>query len=110
MNIGQMMQQAKEMQAKMEELQEKLNEKEVQGQSGGGMVQVTVTGKGDLKSLKIAPSAVDLEEVEMLEDLIVAAVNDGKARADEKVQEETQKMMADMGIPAGLMGGGGLPF
>ncbi len=110
MNIGQMMQQAKEMQAKMEELQGKLNEKEVHGQSGGGMIQVVVTGKGDLKSIKIAPSVVDASDVEMLEDLIVAAVNDGKSRADETIQEETQKLMADMGVPAGLMDGGGMPF
>ena len=53
---------------------------------------------------------VDPSEVEMLEDLIVAAVNDGKARADEMIQDETKNLMSEMGVPAGLMDGGGMPF
>lgn len=110
MNIAKMMKQAKEMQTKMQDLQEKLGDIEVSGEAGAGMVQVTVTGKGELKALKIDPKAVDTDDLEMLEDLIVAAFNDGKARADEKMQEESERLMAEMGLPAGMLGGGGLPF
>ena len=110
MNIAKMMKQAKEMQTKMQDLQEKLGDIEVSGEAGAGMVQVTVTGKGELKSLKIDPKAVDTDDLEMLEDLIVAAFNDGKSRADEKMQEESERLMAEMGLPAGMLGGGGLPF
>ncbi len=105
------MQQAKEMQAKMEELQARLGDLEINGEAGAGLVKVTITGKGDMKNIKVSPEAIDMDDMEMMEDLIVAAFNDAKARADRTVQEKTQEMMAEMGLPAGMMGqGGGLPF
>jgi len=111
MNIAKMMQQAKEMQAKMEELQARLGDLEINGEAGAGLVKVTITGKGDMKNIKVSPEAIDMDDMEMMEDLIVAAFNDAKARADRTVQEKTQEMMAEMGLPAGMMGqGGGLPF
>lgn len=108
MNIAKMMQQAKEMQAKMQEMQERMMELEIEGEAGAGMVKATVTGKGELKALKISPDVVSPDDIEMMEDLIIAAVNDAKNRADEKVQEESQKLMGDMGLPAGMMGN--MPF
>lgn len=111
MNIAKMMQQAKEMQTKMEELQARLGDLEINGEAGAGLVKVTITGKGDMKAVKVAPEAIDFDDLEMMEDLIVAAFNDAKARADRTVQEKTQEMMSEMGLPAGMMGqGGGLPF
>ena len=77
-NLGQMMKQAQEMQAKMAEMQQKLSEAEMTGASGGGMVQVTMSGKGELRAVKIDPKIVDPGEVEVLEDLIVAAAADAK--------------------------------
>jgi DNA-binding YbaB/EbfC family protein len=106
MNIMKMMQQAKEMQSKMAEMQEKLGEVDVQGSSGGGLVQVTASCKGEVKQITLDPSIIKAEEKEVLEDLIKAALNDTKAKADEKLAEETQKMMGEMGLPADMQ----LPF
>lgn len=104
MDMQKMMQQAQEMQEKMQEMQNKLGEIEVQGTAGGGMVTVTCSCKGECKKVSIEPEA--LQEKEMLEDLIAAAYNDAKAKADAKMAEETQSMMQDMGLPAGVQ----LPF
>jgi DNA-binding YbaB/EbfC family protein len=109
-NIQQMMQKAQVMQKKMAELQEQLGEIEVEGHSGGGLVRVVMTCKGSMKTLTIDPSIVKAEEKEMLEDLVKAACNDARAKADQKMAEETQKAMSGMGIPPGMLGGGGLPF
>ena len=79
-NLGQMMKQAQQMQAKMAELQARLAEMEVSGQSGGGMVRATLTGKGELRRIKIDPSLAKAEEIEVLEDLVVAAVNEARQR------------------------------
>lgn len=106
MDMMKMMKQAKEMQEKMQSMQDKLGDIEVTGQSGGGMVQVTTTCKGETRAIKIAPEAVDPSDVEMLEDLIKAACNDAKAKADEKMAEETKSMMGSMGLPADMK----LPF
>lgn len=105
-NLGQMMKQAQQMQAKMAELQARLAEMEVAGQSGGGMVQATLTGKGELKSLKIDPSLAKADEVEVLEDLVVAAVNDARQRADAMVAEEMSKLTGGLQLPPGMK----LPF
>lgn len=83
MNIQAMMKQAKKMQEKMEAVQKELAEKTYEAQSGGGMIKLTVSGKGELKSLKIDPSIIDGNDIEMLEDLIVAAFNQAKKNADE---------------------------
>ena len=106
MNIAKMMQQAKVMQDKMAEMQEKLGEMEVEGTAGGGLVKVTMTCKGEVRSLNLDESILVPSEKEVIEDLIKAAMNDGKSKADAKMAEETQAMMGDMGLPAGTQ----LPF
>lgn len=109
MNIQEMMKQAKVMQDKMQEMQEKLGDVDVEGTAGGGLVTVTMSCKGEARGIKIDDSMMDFNEKEVLEDLIKAALNDAKSKADQKLAEETQKMMADLGLPAGAAGGG-LPF
>lgn len=99
MNLKNMMKQAQQMQAKMMAAQEKLAEITVEGTSGGGMVKVVVNGRTEAQSIKIDPSLVDKNDVEMLEDLIVAAFNDARHKAEEKSQEEMSK--ATSGIPLG---------
>ncbi len=105
-NLGQMMKQAQQMQAKMAELQARLAEMEVSGQAAGGMVQATLTGKGELRRLKIDPSLAKADEVEVLEDLVVAAVNDARQRADAMVAEEMSKLTGGLQLPPGMK----LPF
>jgi len=105
-NLSQMMKQAQQMQERMAELQARLDQVEVAGQSGGGMVQVTLTGKGELRKLKIDKSLVDPAETEVLEDLIVAAFNDAKARVESHVAEEMGKLTGGLKLPPGMK----LPF
>jgi len=105
-NLGQLMKQAQQMQAKMGELQEKLAAAEVVGASGAGMVQATLTGKGEMRRIKIDPSLAVAEDVEVLEDLIVAAVNDARHKADQLAQEEMSKLTGGLNLPGGLK----LPF
>lgn len=92
MNIQQLMKQAQEMQKKMLKQQEELASKEFEASSGGGMVTAKVSGVGQLLSIKIDPAVVDPKDVEMLQDLVVAAVNE----AGKKVAEESQGGMSDM--------------
>ena len=106
MNIQEMMKQAKVMQDKMAEMQEKLGDVEVQGNAGSDMVKVTITCKGEAMKIEIADSMMDLNEKEVLEDLVKAALNDAKMKADQKLAEETKKMMEELGIPAGAAAGG----
>lgn len=110
MNIMKMMQQAKVMQEKMGQMQEKLGAEIVEGTSGGGLVKVTMTCKGQCTGLDIDPSILVASEKEITEDLIMAAINDAKSKADAKMAAETQSMMADLGLPPGALGNGGLPF
>jgi DNA-binding YbaB/EbfC family protein len=105
-NIGQMMKQAQEMQGKMAALQEELASHEVAGMAAGGMVQVTMSGKGELRSVKIDPSLCDPSEVEVLEDLIVAASNDAKAKVEAHVAEAMQELTGGLALPPGFK----LPF
>ena len=111
-NLGNLMKQAQAMQQKMTELQEKLAQIEVEGQSGAGMVRAVVNGKGEVKRIRIEPSVVDPADVGMLEDLIVSACNDARAKADAMNAEESQKLMGGLGLPPGLglPGGFKLPF
>lgn len=102
MNIGQMMRQVQDMQNKMAQMQNKLADTEIAGQSGGGMVVSTMNGKGELKKIKLDAKLVDPAEVEMLEDLIVAAVNDAKNKLDEHLAGETEKMMGGLKLPPGF--------
>lgn len=106
MNIGKMMKQAQEMQRNMEKMQAELGNIEMEGTSGGGMVSVVVTGKNECKSVKIDPKIVDPSDIEMLEDLIVAAMNDAKNKVEDRVQEETQALMGGLNLPPGM----NLPF
>jgi DNA-binding YbaB/EbfC family protein len=105
-NLGNLMKQAQQMQARMGELQARLAETEVSGASGGGMVQVTVNGKGDVRRVKIDPSLAKPEDVEVLEDLVVAACNDAKGKAEAMMTEEMQKLTGGLNLPPGLK----LPF
>ena len=84
-NLGQMMKQAQEMQSKMSEMQDKLSELEVTGSSGGRLVEITMSGKHQVKSLKIDESLVDKDNIEVLEDLAVAAINDARTKVDNAV-------------------------
>jgi DNA-binding YbaB/EbfC family protein len=105
-NLGQMLKQAQQMQARMAELQAQLDQLEVSGDSGGGMVSVTLSGKGEVRQVKIDPNLLDPEEVEVLEDLILAAFNDAKAKVEAHVAEEMAKLTGGMELPPGLK----LPF
>ena len=105
-NLGQMMKQAQEMQSRMAELQAKLAEVEMTGAAAGGMVQVTLNGKGEMRRVKIDKSLVVPDETEVLEDLIVAATNDAKAHVEAHLQEEMSKLTGGLQLPGGLK----LPF
>ena len=105
-NLGNMMKQAQQMQAKMAEMQTKLGEMEVTGISGGGVIQTTLNGKYDLRTIKIDPSVVDPADVEVLEDLILAAFNDAKTKVETTVQDEMAKLTGGLNLPPGFK----LPF
>lgn len=96
-NMQQLMRQAQKMQADMENVQKELEETELEVSSGGGMVVCKVTGKGELKSLKIDPQIVDPEDVEMLEDTITAAVKEAIRQANELSTEKMNKVTGGMG-------------
>jgi len=105
-NLGSMLKQAQEMQAKMQEMQTKLESAEVTGSAGGGMVTVTLSGKNVVRRIKIDPKIVNPGEVEMLEDLILAAVNDARAKVEAHVKEEMAKLTGGLQLPPGMK----LPF
>lgn len=106
MDFLKMMKQAKQMQEQMGSLQEEIASVTVEGTAGGGMVTLTMTGKGELKSIRIDPSMAKPDEVEILEDLILAAHQDAKAKAEALLQQKTQELMGGLGLPAGFK----LPF
>ena len=103
-NIGQMMKQAQMMQENMRRMQEQLGTIEVEGQSGSGMVKVAMTCKHEVRRVSIDPSLT--ADREMLEDLLVAAINDAARKVDATVSEKMGSLTAGMGLPAGLK----LPF
>lgn len=105
-NLGQMMKQAQEVQTKMQEMQDRLADAELTGASGGGMVTITMTGKGEVRRVAIDPTLIVPDDKEVLEDLIAAAVNDAKQKVDAFTQEETQKIMGGLQLPPGVK----LPF
>src|SRR5256886_13981633 len=105
-NLGQLMKQAQQMQQKMAEMQAELEAGEMTGVAGGGMVQLTLNGKGDLKRLKIHKSVVDRAETEVLEDLIVAAFNDARTKVNAHAETERQKLTGALALPGGMK----LPF
>ena len=105
-NIAGLMKQAAQMQQKMEEMQARLETIEIEGSAGAGMVTVTLNGKGELKSLRIDPKLADPAEMEMLQDLIVAAHAEAKRKLEVTVADEMQKITGGLNLPGGLK----LPF
>ena len=100
--LGQMMKQAQKMQAQIMKIQEEMGERSVEASAGGGMVTVTANGKQEILSIRIEPEVVDPEDVEMLQDLVAAAVNEALKKAQEMVAEEMAKVTGGMQLP-GLM-------
>ena len=105
-NLSGLMKQASQMQAKMQEMQARLEAMEVEGTSGAGLVTVTLTGKGDMKRIKVDPKLADPGEMEMLEDLVVAAHTEARRRIEEIMAEEMAKVTGGMQLPGGMK----LPF
>lgn len=105
-DMAKMMKSAQEMQGKMAQMQDDLDNVIVTGESGAGLVKATATAKGELKGLDIDPSIFDPNEKEVVEDLILAAIKDAQQKANEKSQSEMQKMAEDLGLPPGM----NLPF
>ena len=105
-NLAGLMKQASQMQSKMAEMQARLDAMEVDGSAGGGMVTVTMSGKFELRRIKIDPKLADPAETEMLEDLVVAAHADAKRKIDAVMAEEMEKATGGMGLPGGMK----LPF
>lgn len=106
MDIGEIMKQAGEMQARMKEMQEKLSELEVTGEAGGGMVKVVMNGKGYAKAVAIERALMKEDDAEILEDLIAAAINDAKSKLETQSQEQMKEMTAGLALPPGFK----LPF
>ena len=105
-DMSKMMKAAQDMQERMGQLQEELNTITVVGESGAGLVKATATAKGELTKLEIDPSIFDRENKEVVEDLILAAVKDAQARAQDRSQQEMRKLTEAMGLPADMK----LPF
>tara|TARA_Y100000590_G_scaffold399541_1_gene482909 strand:+ start:1488 stop:1811 length:324 start_codon:yes stop_codon:yes gene_type:complete len=101
-NFNDMMKKAQEMQKKMQEIQESLANLEVEGTAGGGMVKIIMNCKNEVKKIELDPSIIKEEEKQMMEDLIVAALNDAKNKAEEKSKEEMAKLTGDLGLPPGM--------
>jgi DNA-binding YbaB/EbfC family protein len=101
-----MMKKAEELQARMQEMQQNLGSVTAEGRSGGGLVTVTLSGKGELRGLKIDPSLFREDDVEVLEDLIVAAHADAKQKVDAEMQQKVNEMTAGLPLPPGMK----LPF
>ena len=105
-NLGEMMKQVQAMQSRMAEVQAKLEQATVTGQSGGGLVKLTLNGKGAMTALMIDPSLLKPEEREIVEDLIVAAHNDAKARVEAMMADEMKSVTGGLALPPGMK----LPF
>lgn len=102
MQIGQLMKQAQQLQAKMAEMEKQIQALEVTGESGASMIKITLNGHNELKSIKIDPSIVDPSDIEMLEDLVTAAFNDAKHKVTQRVEE----LRKQLPVPSGMK----LPF
>ena len=105
-NMSQIMKQAKAMQEKMAEMQKKIEETEIEGSSGGGVVKIVMNGKHEVKNLFIDPSIVNSDEKEVLEDLIIAALNDVNKKIAENTNDQLGSISGGMGLPPGFK----LPF
>ena len=102
-NIPELLRQARSMQEKMHSMQEELARRQISADAGAGMVTATVNGKMELVNIKIDKSKIDVNDTEMLEDVITAAVNAAQAKAGEMMKQEMQKVAADAGLPPGLL-------
>ena len=102
-NMQGMMKKVQKMQAEMAKLQEELKTRSIEITTGGGAVTLVVNGKKELDSIKIDPAAVDPEDVEMLQDLIVTAVNEGMRKIDEMTEKEMSKVTGGMKLPGGML-------
>lgn len=98
-NMGNMMKQVQKMQADMARMQEELKEKTVEATAGGGAIRVVANGAKEVKEIKIKPEVVDAEDVEMLEDLMLACINEALRKSDEMVAKEMGKITGGMNIP-----------
>jgi hypothetical protein len=96
------MKQVGEMQARMQKMQEELGALEIEGQAGAGLVKVTLSGKGEVRRVSIDPSLMKPDETEILEDLVVAAAQDARAKLDAQLQEKMQEMTGGLPLPPGL--------
>jgi nucleoid-associated protein EbfC len=105
-NLAGLMKQAQQMQSKMEEMQSRLESAELTGESGAGLVKVTLNGKGDLRKLVIDPAAIDPAEAEMLQDLIMAAHKDARGKIEAFQAEQMREATGGLQLPAGMK----LPF
>lgn len=105
-NLGSLMKQAKEMQSKMAEMQAELEHHEVTGQSGAGMVKVTLNCKGDMRKLELDSSLVDPDDKEVMEDLIVAAHADARSKVEAYSAEKMKEMTGGLELPPGMQ----MPF
>lgn len=105
-NFAQMMQKAQKFKQEMQNLQERVQNMELTGTAGNGLVTCTVTGRHELKALKLDPSIIRADEADVMEDLIIAAVNDARRKAEQVMAEETEKLMTGMGLPKNME----LPF
>ena len=101
-NFASMMKQAQELQGRMAELQAEMERATVEGRSGGGMVVLTLNGKGDMIGVKLDPSLLGDQDAEILEDLIVAAHNDAKAKVDNLLKDKMQSLTGGLPLPPGL--------
>jgi DNA-binding YbaB/EbfC family protein len=102
-NIPELLRQARSMQEKMQSMQEELARRQISADAGAGMVTATVNGKMELVNIKIDKSKIDVNDTEMLEDVITAAVNAAHTKAGEMMKQEMQKVAADAGLPPGLL-------
>ena len=102
MNLEHLMKQAQQMQAKMTELQARMADLEVTGAAGGGLVTATLSGKGEMRRLRIDPSLSGADDIEVIEDLVVAAVNDARSKAEARMAEEMKSVTGGLDLPPGM--------
>ena len=102
-NLGEMLKQARQMQEKMAAMQEELARKQVTADAGAGMVEATVNGKQELVKIKIDKQKIDVTDTDMLEEMIVSAVQSAQTKANAMAKEEMQKTVGDLGLPPGLL-------
>jgi DNA-binding YbaB/EbfC family protein len=102
-NLPGLMAKAREMQEKMKSMQEEMARKQISAEAAGGMVEATVNGRLELVKLRIDKSKIDVNDTEMLEDVIVAAVHAAQSKAGDMMRDEMQKVAADLGLPPGML-------